>query len=95
MEDYLRSHPEFLRFCRNVDCPDESFFQTLLMNPPFHEKREDYLHYVDWSEGGNSTKTLTVTDYKRLISSDKLMARKFDISDDKEIIEELKDTNGV
>ena len=53
------------------------------------KKREDYLHYVDWSEGGNSPKTLTIDDYEKLKASDKLMARKFDIGTDINILNHL------
>ena len=92
MDNYLKGHPEYIRFYRNVNCPDEGFFQTLVMNGPYKDKREDYLHYVDWSRGGNSPKTLTIDDYKRISDSDKLMARKFDIEADRTIIDEI---NGV
>jgi hypothetical protein len=63
------------------------------MNSPYKDKREDYLHYVDWSEGGNSPKTLTIDDYEKISGSDKLMARKFDLTADKKIIERLKRNN--
>lgn len=92
MESYLKAHPEYIQFYRNVNCPDECFFQTLVMNSPYKDKREDYLHYVDWSEGGNSPKTLTIDDYGKLLVSDKLMARKFDTEVDRRIIDEI---NGV
>lgn len=69
IESYLRCHPEYIRFYQNVNCPDESFFQTLEMNSPYKEKREDYFHYVDWSEGGSSPKTLTIDDYGKLQTS--------------------------
>ncbi|WP_215509225.1 beta-1,6-N-acetylglucosaminyltransferase [Limosilactobacillus fermentum] len=93
MESYLKSHHEYIRFYRNVNCPDESFFQTLVMNSPYKDNREDYLHYVDWSEGGNSPKTLTIDDYEKISGSDKLMARKFDLNANKKIIERLKRNN--
>jgi hypothetical protein len=90
MESYLKSHHEYIRFYRNVNCPDESFFQTLVMNSPYKDKREDYLHYVVWSEGGNSPKTLTIDDYEKISGSDKLMARKLDTEVDSRIIDEIK-----
>lgn len=90
MENYLKAHPEYARFYRNVNCPDEIFFQTLLMNSPYKYKREDYLHYVDWSKGGNSPKTLTIDDYEKISGSDKLMARKFDANGDKEVMYRIK-----
>ena len=92
VESYLKSHPEYIRFYRNVNCPDENFFQTLVMNSPFKDRRKDYLHYVDWSEGENNPKILTIDDYEELSLSRKLMARKFDIQVDNRIIDEI---NGV
>lgn len=93
MEEYLKAHPEYIQFHRNVNCPDETFFQTLLMNSPYRKKREDYLHYVDWSDGGNSPKTLTNDDYKKLIDSGKLMGRKFDINISKDLTLRLQINN--
>lgn len=75
---YLEEHRQFIDFFKKSSCPDESFFQTLLMNSPFADTRCDYLHYVDWSEGKNSPKNLTVSDYDKIISSGKFFARKID-----------------
>lgn len=90
MKQYLRNHPEYTRFYKNSNCPDESFFQTLLMNSPYKDNCGDYLHYVDWGEGESRPRTLTIDDFEKLIVSDKLMARKFDIEVDREIIEKLE-----
>ena len=75
---YLGEHCNFIDFFKKSSCPDESFFQTLLMNSPFADTRCDYLHYVDWSEGKSSPKNLTVSDYDKIISSGKFFARKID-----------------
>ena len=45
--DYLDKHPEYYQFYNHCNCPDESFFHTLVMNSPYATKRKDYLHYVD------------------------------------------------
>ena len=94
MLDYHKNHPEYYRFMENCNCPDESFFHTLLMNSPYADNRLDYLHYVDWSEGKSNPKVLKVEDYHRLIESDKLMARKFDDQVDNEIILAMRDAVG-
>lgn len=65
------------------------FFQTLVMNSPYAKHRMDYLHYIDWSENKRSPKIFCKKDLKSLLESDKLMARKFDISIDSEIIYNL------
>lgn len=86
MQIYITGHPELFSFFQHVPCMDECFFNTMVMNSPYKNKVEDYLHYIDWSEGGNSPKVLTSGDFNKLKSSDKLMARKFDASVDKDII---------
>lgn len=88
--EYLQNNHNYVSYFMHCSTPDESFFQTLVMNSPYKDKREDYLHYVDWSEGGNSPKTLTIDDYEKLKASDKLMARKFDANGDKEVMYRIK-----
>jgi len=91
MFQYMKSHPEYTAFFHHCQNPDESFFHTLFMNSPYRETREDFLHYVDWSEGGNSPKVLTINDYERLKHSQLLMARKFDADVDSTVIEKLRE----
>lgn len=88
---YLDCHPDYYLYFRNCSCPDESFFQTLVMNSPFAKSRMDYLHYVDWSEKKNNPKVLTVMDIEKMKSSHKLMGRKFDITVDAAIIHLLRE----
>ena len=85
--DYLKNHKEYYDFFTKCNCPDESFFQTLLMNSPYKTNRKDYLHYVDWSEGKNNPKVLTEKDYDSLKISKYLMARKFDILQERKVID--------
>ena len=87
VEEYIKNHPEFIEFYKHTNCPDESFFQTLLMNSPYKNKRQDYLYYIDWSFGGNSPKNLEASDIDRMMKSGKLMARKFE---DEGVIEILE-----
>ena len=87
---YLNKNSEYYQFMRNCSCPDESFFQTLIMNSPFAKDRKDYLHYIDWSEGKSSPKILRTSDYKKIVSCKKLMARKFDETVDSTIIAEIE-----
>ena len=68
-------------------CPDESFFHTLVMMSPYKDNIEEYLYYIDCSQGGNHPKILTCNDYQAIIESGKLMARKFDIDIDKRIFD--------
>lgn len=85
--NFLKERPEFEKFYKLSSCPDESFFQTLLMNSPFSETREDYLHYIDWTGQKNSPNNLSIQDFNSIINSGKLFARKID--NDFELIEKL------
>lgn len=93
MLTYLKEHPAFIKYLLNSLNPDESIFQTLLMMSPYRKTRCDYLHYVDWSERigkpKNSPNTLVLSDYEKIKKSGYLMARKFDVNVDKEIIAKL------
>lgn len=86
MFEYLDKNSDYYTYMRNCSCPDESFYQTLFMNSPYANKRLDYLHYIDWSEGKSSPKTLKTEDMDKLLKSSKLMARKFDIETDRNIL---------
>lgn len=88
--NFLDEHPEYIKLFKHSLCPDECFFQTLVMDSPFASSVKPYLHYIKWEKGKSSPKTLTESDYQEMVNSSKLMARKFDIDVDKEIINKLK-----
>lgn len=92
---YIKEHTWYCRGYQHSLTPDESFFQTLFMLSPFKLERHDYLHYIDWSakdgKPQNSPNILTIKDYEKIKSSDYLMARKFDMNVDKDIILKLYD----
>ena len=82
--------PELVRFFRWSAVPDESFFQTLLMNSPLAETLvNDDLRYIDWSEGEASPRVLTSFDLERMLRSSALFARKFDPRVDTGVIDAL------
>jgi len=77
--DFTRSSRRFVRFFRHVDHPDESYFQTVLLNSPLAGSIEDDdLHYVDWSARGSRPMTLGEKDLETVLASGELFARKFD-----------------
>lgn len=88
--NFLDEHPEYIKLFKHSLCPDECFFQTLVMDSPFASSVKPYLHYIKWEKGKSSPKTLTESDYQEMVNFSKLMARKFDIDVDKEIINKLK-----
>lgn len=88
--NYLNCHEEYGMFFEHSLCPDECFFQTLVMNSPFASRVRPFLHYVKWEEGKSSPQTITMADYEKCMASGKLMARKFDIDEEPEIIKKLE-----
>ncbi|RZK24766.1 MAG: glycosyltransferase [Hymenobacter sp.] len=66
---------------------DEFLIATILLNSPHKASivNENY-RYIDWSEGAANPRTLTAQDFSRLARGHKLFARKFDITQDSEIL---------
>jgi hypothetical protein len=88
--DVVHESKFYKEYFEKVFAPDESFFQTLLLN-----SKEDFilgnlsrysLHYLDWTTGEKSPKILTIDDFKELASSSKLFARKFNMNTHDEIL---------
>lgn len=87
--EFIKNNNEVCDFFRKTLVPDESFFQTLFMNSPYAENVEPNLVYMDWSEGKNSPKVLTIEDWDAIKESKKLLARKIDYSLDGYLYEKL------
>ena len=88
--NYLDRQPKYIKLFSHSLCPDECFFQTLVMNSPYADNVKPYLHYIKWENGMSSPKTLTTIDYEELKKTEKIIARKFDMDVDSEIIERLR-----
>lgn len=73
-------HPEIINFFRTTFCPDELFFQTMIMNSPFRDHVAPYLRYIDWanSPDGKSPKVLLRADFEEIKASGALFCRKAD-----------------
>ncbi len=87
---YMEQHPEYQSFFERSLCADECFFQTLVMNSPYASSVKPYLHYIKWEEGKSSPKTLMISDFEDLKNTDKIIARKFDMDIDRQILERLR-----
>ena len=90
--EFLNENNWYEEGFKHCSCPDESFFQTLFMLSDYKNSRQDFLHYIDWSEGKRSPKNLTCDDFEKIINSKFLMARKIDLDSDRELIVKLIDT---
>ena len=80
--DFLDENKWYYQFFKNTLCPDEWFFQTLLMNSPYKSKviNENFV-YLKWGvelEKRNSPELLSEMDIKDIGASKKFFARKFD-----------------
>jgi hypothetical protein len=88
--NYLDEHPEVVRFFKLTWAPDEMIFQTILYNSTFRSKLiNNNLRYIDWSDGNASPKTLDYEDVDKLLASNALFARKFDMARNPELFDML------
>jgi hypothetical protein len=88
INNFIDNNKNFVNFFKNVYIPDEIFFQTILMNSPLKEKiiNNDLL-YTDWSSNGASPDILCKRHFQELTQSSCLFARKFDETQDSEILD--------
>ena len=80
--EQVRTDPAIVRFFRRVACPDELFFQTLVMNSPFRTRvvADNYRH-VDWAGAGaraRHPKVLDARDFAALSASRAHFCRKLE-----------------
>jgi hypothetical protein len=76
----VRREPGLIRFFRGVSCPDEMFFQTLVMNSPFAGRvLSENFRYIQWPEqGARNPKVLDEHDFERIAASKAHFCRKID-----------------
>jgi hypothetical protein len=89
--EYVNSYraKKFVRFFKYTHIPDESFFQTVIMNSEFKQTViNDNKRSIEW--GDKCVKILTSDDCEQLISGNAFFARKFDITKDSLIIDKLE-----
>ena len=92
--DYVNQNKDFCDYYKYTMIPDEGFFQTIVLNSYFKDRViNDNLRYIDWESGPEYPKILKKQDFKRIATSNKLFARKFDSTVDKTIIKMI--TNSI
>ncbi|MCT4565422.1 MAG: beta-1,6-N-acetylglucosaminyltransferase [Maledivibacter sp.] len=88
--DYVSKNKSFCDYYKYTLYPDEEIFHTIILNSHFKDRViNNNLRYIDWRSGPQKPRILTKNDYKKLIISDKLFARKFDINVDNKIIQKI------
>jgi hypothetical protein len=98
---YIVSNPEYVRFFRDTRFPDESFFQTILVNSDFvHTLSPGEAkgvisgnHYVRWSEdmGRGKPCVLKEDDFDALVASEACFARKMDEIESVALVRRLRE----
>jgi Core-2/I-Branching enzyme len=71
---------KLMRFFATVQCPDEMFFQTVVMNSPWRERvlGENFRH-IQWPEhGSRNPKILDEADFERIAAARAHFCRKLD-----------------
>ncbi len=89
--DFLENHPTIIHYFKYCWGADEFIFSSILYNSPFKKNIVDNLVYVDWSQKLAHPKVLDTSDFEDLKKTEKLFARKFDMSKDVKIFELLED----
>jgi hypothetical protein len=86
--NFIEGNKKLRRFAHFTWGPDEFLIPTIIMNSAYKDSVvNNNFYYIDWSQGGSNPKTLTVEDFETLIKTDKMLARKFDISEDAIILD--------
>ena len=80
---FVETNHTFVNFFKFSGIPDETFFQTIILNSPFKDKViNDDLKYVVWP----GPAILEKSDLEKIITSSDLFARKFDMTIDAEVL---------
>lgn len=78
---------KFLKFCWGTD---EFVIPTILVNSPLKESLvNDNLRFIDFPEGSANPRILGTVDFKEIMESEMLFARKFDITVNDEILDQI------
>lgn len=89
--DYLlKKEKQIIKLTRFSSCADEVYKQTILCNARFSVE-PDNLRLTIWDDGSHP-KILTMDDLPNLLRSDRLFARKFDLSVDSAVVDFLRKT---
>lgn len=85
---YVKENPSLERYFKYTFGSDEFAYQTVIMNSHYKDAvvNKNY-RYIDWSAGGMNPKFLRTEDFEKLMGSDCLFARKFNIDIDNQVLD--------
>jgi len=95
--EYITDHPKLIPYFSYSLCPDELFFQTILLNSPLNsEVVNDYKRYIEWKNKDNAHPTIfTSEDFPKIKDSGMWFARKFDMTVDSKILDMIDTSIGM
>jgi hypothetical protein len=94
--DQLKANPKLQLFLRYTWGSDEFIYQTVIMNSPYKDSvLNNNFRYVDWSAGGGHPKLLLTEDYEKIIATDNIIGRKFNMDTDGNILDLLDKHNSI
>ncbi len=91
---FVDEHPDYRRYHEHTLCPDELFFQSILLGTGFadqHEVVNDCLRFMRWPDRESHPKTLEMDDLPAILGSSDLFARKFDAGVDSAVVQRVVD----
>jgi len=90
VDQFVAQRPDVVRFFQHTRSSSETFFQTVLCNSPFRDELiNDSLRYVDWRGGRANPEILTTEEFEAFMDSSKLFARKFDVTIDAAVLDQI------
>ncbi|MBU9712170.1 beta-1,6-N-acetylglucosaminyltransferase [Evansella tamaricis] len=89
--DFIDDNEWYYHYFQDTMCPDEWFFQTLIMNSPYKSNviTNNNLLFLIWGKKFGETNSpiyLTMNNVEQIENSNQFFGRKFDESIDKEVV---------
>jgi len=94
--NFIDTNPRLRKFLKFTWGSDEFIFQSIIMNSPFKENvvNNNY-RYINWPVVGSRPNIFVTGDFDRIMESEGLFGRKFDINTDEKIFDLLDEANSV
>jgi hypothetical protein len=90
IRSFLAQNPRFIRFFKTVRFPEEFVFQTILANSSLRDSLVDRsLTFTDWIPGSPHPNVLRKEQLGALAQSPALFGRKFDVTVDEEVLDQI------
>ena len=95
-KNYIKSHPALQKFMRMTWGCDEFIFHSIILNSQYKDNVVNYnCHFVNWPRpGADRPNFFHADDLNRILESDKIFARKFNIDIDSKILDLLDEKQG-